>query len=169
MAGSTPPKIEDSPKSFIGVGSRELGICAAGLVGAVLIYTSGLSTPIKIGLAILVAGAAIGLAFGRDPKTGRKLESMAFEFLKFHGRDKFHRKGADHEEIHEYPKEEKPKPVKKPKKESKPLFEVQPIPLGFAFFFQVCSIAFLAVLVTYIWGGGLQNELFRYKVNHFGN
>lgn len=163
MAGATPPKIEDAPKSFIGVGTRELAICAAGLVGAVLIYTTEIYAPFKIGLAILVAGACVGIAFGRDPKTGRKLESMLFQFLSFHGRDKFHQKGVSHVDIHEYPEEKKEKP---PKKEAKPLFTVKPIPLGATFIIQLCSIAFLGVLVTYLWGGGLAAEIYRYKVNH---
>lgn len=35
MAGYTPLKIEDAPKSFIGVGTRELVIAAAGVILAV--------------------------------------------------------------------------------------------------------------------------------------
>ena len=35
MAGYTPPKIEDAPKSFIGIGTRELVIAAAGVILAV--------------------------------------------------------------------------------------------------------------------------------------
>ncbi len=166
MAGATPPKIEDSPKSFIGVGTRELVICAAGLIGAVLIYTTEMYAPMKIGLAILVAGICVGIAFGRDPKTGRKVESMLFQFLAFHGRDKFHQKGASHVEIHEYPKEEKKKVEEKPKKEPKALFKVKPIPLGATFVFNLCSLVFLGILVTYLWGGGLSAEIFRYHANH---
>ena len=72
MAGYTPPKIEDAPKSFIGVGTRELVIAAAGVILAVLVYLSDMFAPLKIGLAIICAGIGIGIAFGRDPKTGRK-------------------------------------------------------------------------------------------------
>ena len=163
MAGATPSKIEDAPKSFIGVGTRELIVCAAGLVGAILIYTTEIYAPLKIGLAILVAGACVGIAFGRDPKTGRKLESMLLQFLSFHGRDKFHQKGVSHMEVHEYPEIKKEKP---PKKEPKAFFKVKPIDLGATFVFQLCSIAFLGVLVTWLWGGGLSAEIYRYKVNH---
>lgn len=163
MAGATPPKIDDAPRSFIGVGSRELAITAAGLVGAILIYTTQMYTPLKIGLAILVAGACVGLAFGRDPKTGRKLETMAFQWLSFQGRDKFHQKGADYKEEKPVFEEKKPEKKEKPKKESKPLFEVPAIDLNLTFVFQLCSIAFLGVLISYLWGGGLSSEIFRFK------
>lgn len=59
MAGYTPPKIEDAPKSFIGVGTRELVIAAAGVVLAVLVYLSDMFAPLIIGLAIICAGIGI--------------------------------------------------------------------------------------------------------------
>ncbi|MBQ6517583.1 MAG: hypothetical protein IJI14_02615, partial [Anaerolineaceae bacterium] len=147
MAGATPPKIDDSPKSFIGVGTRELVICAVGLILAVMICTTEMNSLLKVGLAVIVAGLAIGLAFGRDPKTGRKIESMLVETLKFHGRDKFHQKGASHVEVYAHPKEdlkkEKEKPKPKPQKEPKEFFKVKAIPLGATFVFNLCSTAFL--------------------------
>ena len=86
IAGYTPPKIEDAPKSFIGVGTRELVIAAAGVVLAVLVYLSDMFAPLKIGLAIICAGIGVGIAFGRDPKTGRKFEEMITQILMFYGR-----------------------------------------------------------------------------------
>ena len=102
MAGYTPPKIEDAPKSFIGVGTRELVIAAAGVILAVLVYLSDMFAPLKIGLAIICAGIGVGIAFGRDPKTGRKFEEMIAQILMFYGRDKFHQKGIDHVEKYDY-------------------------------------------------------------------
>ena len=159
MAGYTPPKIEDAPKSFIGVGTRELVIAASGVILAVLVYLSEMYAPLKIGLAIICAGAGVGIAFGRDPKTGRKFEEMITQILMFYGRDKFHQKGIDHVEKYDY-SERKPE---KPKKEPKALFHMQPIDLTVSFVFQLCSLAFLGVLITYLWGGGLEEGLFRFN------
>ena len=156
MAGYTPPKIEDAPKSFIGVGTRELVIAAAGVILAVLVYLSELYAPLKIGLAI-----GVGIAFGRDPKTGRKFEEMITQILMFYGRDKFHQKGIDHVEKYDYGERK----ITKPKKEPKALFHMQPIDLPVYFVFQLCSLAFLGVLITYLWGGGLEDDLFRYNAN----
>ena len=125
MAGYTPPKIEDAPKSFIGVGTRELVIAAAGVILAVLVYLSDMFAPLKIGLAIICAGIGVGIAFGRDPKTGRKFEEMIAQILMFYGRDKFHQKGIDHVEKYDY-SERKPE---KPKKEPKALVHMRPIDL----------------------------------------
>ena len=161
MAGYTPPKIEDAPKSFIGVGTRELLIAAAGIALAVAVYLSNIYAPFKIGLAILCAGAGIGVAFGRDPKTGRKFEEMITQILMFYGRDKFHQKGIDHFETFEHER----KPVQKQKKEPKALFQVHPIDLTVSYVLQLCSVAFLGVLITYLWGGGLQGDIFRYHAN----
>ena len=161
MAGYTPPKIEDAPKSFIGVGTRELVIAAAGIILAVLAFMSDMYFPFRIGLAILCSGAGIGIAFGRDPKTGRKFEEMLAQVLMFYGRDKFHQKGIDHIEKYDY---DRRKPQKQ-KKEPKALFHMQPIDLTVSYALQLCSIAFLGVLITYLWGGGLQEDIFRYNAN----
>ena len=156
MAGYTPPKIEDAPKSFIGVGTRELVIAASGVILAVLVYLSEMYAPLKI-----CAGIGVGIAFGRDPKTGRKFEEMIAQILMFYGRDKFHQKGIDHVEKYDY-SERKPE---KPKKEPKALFHMRPIDLTVSYVLQLCSIAFLGVLITYLWGGGLEEDLFRYNAN----
>ena len=159
MAGYTPPKIEDAPKSFIGVGTRELVIAVAGVILAVLVYLSDMYAPFRIGLAIICAGAGIGIAFGRDPKTGRKFEEMISQILMFYGRDKFHQKGIDHAEKYDHRQKE----ALKPKKEPKALFHMQPIDLTVSYVLQLCSLAFLGVLITYLWGGGLQKDIFRYN------
>ena len=161
MAGYTPPKIDDAPKSFIGVGTRELVIAAAGVILAVIVYLTDISAPLKIGLAIICAGAGIGIAFGSDPKTGRKFEEMIAQILMFYGRDKFHQKGIDHVEKYDYGE----RIAAKPKKEPKALFHMQPIDLTVSFVLQLCSLAFLGVLITYLWGGGLQEDLFRYNAS----
>ena len=161
MAGYTPPKIEDAPKSFIGVGTRELVIAAAGIALAVIVFLSDIYAPFRIGLAILCAGAGIGIAFGRDPKSGRKFEEMLAQILMFYGRDKFHQKGIAHIEKYDYSRNKAPKP----KKESKAFFHVQPIDLTVSFILQLCSLAFLGVLITYLWGGGLRDDIFRYNAN----
>ena len=40
---------------------------------------------------------------------------------------------------------------------------MQPIDLTVSFVFQLCSLAFLGVLITYLWGGGLEEDLFRFN------
>ena len=84
---------------------------------------------------------------------------MITQILMFYGRDKFHQKGIDHVEKYDY-SERKPE---KPKKEPKALFHMQPIDLTVSFVFQLCSLAFLGVLITYLWGGGLEEDLFRFN------
>ena len=42
---------------------------------------------------------------------------------------------------------------------------MHPIDLTVSYVLQLCSIAFLGVLITYLWGGGLQGDLFRYNAN----
>lgn len=155
MAGYTPPKIDDAPKSFIGVGTRELVIAAAGIALAALVYLSDLYAPFRIGLTILCAGAGIGAAFGRDPKTGRKFEEMLSLILMFYGRDKFHQKGIEHTEP--------AKAERGPRRESKAFFHMRPIDLTVGFVLNLCSLAFLGVLIAYLWGGGLREDIFRYN------
>lgn len=160
MAGQTPPRIDDAQKNFIGVGTRELVIAVIGIVLAALIFmTKSIMLPIRVALAILVAGAGIGIAFGRDQKSGRRFEEMITQILMFYGRDKFHQKGAAHVE----PGRPMEPVVEKPKKEAKAYFRVQPIDLSVIFLLQLFSIAFLGALLTYIWGGGLDELLRRYK------
>ena len=76
-------------------------------------------------------------------------------------RDKFHQKVIDHVEKYDYSERKQ----EKPKKEPKALFHMHPIDLTVSYVLQLCSIAFLGVLITYLWGGGLQGDLFRYNAN----
>jgi len=60
MDGAVPPQIE-SPKTFIGVGTRELvilGVCA--LLGTLSLFIPS-HPAIRIGVAVLVAGLGLSL------------------------------------------------------------------------------------------------------------
>jgi len=68
MDGAVPPQIE-SPKTFIGVGTRELvilGVCA--LLGTLSLFIPS-HPAIRIGVAVLVAGLG-NAAFSSDKRVG---------------------------------------------------------------------------------------------------
>lgn len=170
MPGSVPPKIDDAPRSFIGVGTRELTISLVGIIGAAFIFfIKSMPMMFRVFFAVIVAGAALYIAFGRDQTTGRRIEEMLTDFLTFHGREKFYQKGVVHEERNKWettPKPEKPKRTK-PVKDAMPrktFAKVEPLSLTWTAAFKVCSVALLAMLLTYLWGGGLEKALNTYKI-----
>ena len=63
MTGYVPPTIQ-SPKTVIGVGTRELIILGGGLLVAILVILSPLGLIAKVGLAALVVGICALLALG---------------------------------------------------------------------------------------------------------
>lgn len=93
MPAEVPPTI-DSPKSFIGIGSRELLVLGGGLVIALSVLILPLSLAIKIFFAVLAVGLSIAVAFGRDPRTGKTLEQYLLSLISFYGRARFQQRGA---------------------------------------------------------------------------
>ena len=164
MAGAVPPQIE-APKTFIGVGTRELvilGVCA--LLGTLSLFIPS-HLAIRIGFAVLVAGLGLAMAFGRDRRSGKTIESYIFDLFRFYTRKRFRQKGTD---------EEAPSPQKMRRSlraeasvEPEPIsagiaspiedawISVKPLPLGAGLLFSVLSFAFLAGLLAWIWLGGL--------------
>ena len=69
MADPVPPQIE-SPKTFIGVSARELVILGvAGLLGVIVLLIP-VHLVVRVGLAVLVVGFGLAVAFGRDRRSG---------------------------------------------------------------------------------------------------
>jgi len=164
VAGAVPPQIE-SPKTFIGVGTRELvilGVCA--LLGTLSLFIPS-HLAIRIGVAVLVGGLGLAMAFGRDRRSGKTVEGYIFDLFRFYTRKRFRQKGTD---------EEAPSPQKirrslraEASVEPEPIstgivspiedawIRVKPLPLGAGLLFSVLSFAFLAGLLAWIWLGGL--------------
>ena len=158
--------------------------------------------PIRVFLAVLVFGGSLYIAFGRDPKTGRKVEEVLNDMVKYYGREKFLQKGVKYQEpvqkkdefsnsekkktvkkkekeikqpkvnankpLFKTPKE---KPAKKEKKPQKAYFQVPALELTWFAGFKVLSVAFLAFVLAYLWGGGVHELLTthpgKYDVNIF--
>lgn len=164
MTGAVPPQIE-SPKTFIGIGARELvilGVC--GLLGILSLFIP-LHPAIRIGGAVLIAGLGLAMAFGRDRRSGKTLEAYLFDLLRFYTRKRFRQKGTDEEA----PSSPSMRHVLRAEAPVEPgsmsagmasslegaRIRVKPLPLGPGLLFSILSFAFLAGLLAWIWLGGL--------------
>ena len=163
MAGAVPPQIE-SPKTFIGVSARELAILGiSGLIGLVTLFIS-VHLAIRIGVAVLIVGLGLAVAFGRDRRSGKTIETFVFDLLRFYSRKRFRQKGASAEK--QYTRggqltvgEELLDDVEVPPTftglDKDAWIRVRPLPLGVGLLFSVLSFAFLTSLLAWIWLGGL--------------
>lgn len=164
MAGIVPPQIE-TPKTFIGVGARELvilGVC--GLLGILSLFIP-LHLAIRIAVAVLLVGLGLAFAFGRDRRSGKTLEAYLFDLLRFHTRKRFRQKGTDEEAVSAAGMQHSTRAVQQKEPEPIPIGAaiptenarvwVKPLPLGPGLFFSVLSFAFLVGLLAWIWLGGL--------------
>ena len=163
MTGVVPPTIE-KPKTVIGVGMREMVILGIGLVIAMLIVISSINLIIKVGLVVLVVGVAALLALGRAPTTGKTFEEHFIDIIRFYTRGRFLQRGTSAEK-------ELREAVEQPdysaadiekifhKQAEKGVVKLKPLPLNWNGLFGVVSLAFLAVLLVWIWGGGLRELL----------
>jgi len=163
VSGAVPPQI-DSPKTFIGVGARELVVLGVGgLLGLTTLFLPIHLVP-KVGLAVLVIGLGLAVAFGRDRRSGKTLEAYLTDVVRYHSRRRFRQKGAN----------EAPLPipaVQTAVSRTAPmeirsdevigdtaiaeLVRVRPLPLGAGLLFSILSFAFLGSLLAWIWLGGL--------------
>jgi len=95
--GAVPPQIE-SPKTFIGVGARELAILGvSSLLGLVTLFIP-VHLAIRIGVAVLIAGLGLAVAFGRDRRSGKTIEAFVFDLLRFYSRKRFRQKCTSEED-----------------------------------------------------------------------
>ena len=163
MTGVVPPTIE-KPKTVIGVGMREMVILGIGLVIAMLLVISSMNLIIKVGLVVLVVGVAALLALGRAPTTGKTFEEYLIDIIRFYTRGRFLQRGTSAEK-------ELREALEQPaysaadiekifhKQAEKGVVKLKPLPLNWNGLFGVVSLAFLAVLLVWIWGGGLRELL----------
>ena len=163
MTGAVPPTIE-KPKTVIGVGMREMVILGIGLVIAMLLVISSMNLIIKVGLVVLIVGVAALLALGRAPTTGKTFEEHLIDIIRFYTRGRFLQRGTSAEK-------ELREAVEQPdysavdiekvfhKQAEKGVVKLKPLPLNWNGLFGVVSLAFLAVLLVWIWGGGLRELL----------
>ena len=164
MAGPVPPQIE-APKTFIGIGARELVIlCVAGLLG-VIVLLFPIHLVARVGLAVLVMGIGLAVAFGRDRRSGKTLEEVLLDLVRFYNRARFQQKGTDTAQIPAPKIRLAVSPERTPEQESvrrdpvtekdHGFFKVKPLPLGAGLLLSILSLAFLAGLLAWLWLGGV--------------
>lgn len=170
MTGVVPPTIE-TPKTVIGVGTRELVILGAAALGAIAMLLTPMPLVIRAGAAATVLGSGALLALGRAPTTGKTFEEYLLDRWRFFKRARFLQRGAGYVE---------PPPVETAKPEAafsqadidrvfnrqqaKAVLEMRPLPLSWGGFFSILSITFLLMLVIWVWTGGLEEFLLRFGV-----
>jgi hypothetical protein len=161
--GIVPPRIEP-PKTIIGVGMRELILLGSGLMLSILIILSGMALILKVGLAALIVGLAALLALGRAPATGKTFEEYFFDIYHFHKRDRFMQRGVG--ELREQRIIYQPASIENAfsRDASKGLIQMRPLPLSLNGVFGVMSLCFLAMLIVWLFFGGLQEFLLRFGI-----
>ena len=171
MNGVVPPIIE-SPKSIIGVGTRELVILGVAVFIGISVIISPMSLVLKVGLTALVLGLGALLALVRSPNTGKSFEEYFLDLWRYYRRPKYLQRGAGQpEELHPI----EPLPVEEPRvqvparemvvqRPKRAFTRMNPLPLSWGGFFSVLSITFLLMLIAWIWTGGLQEVLVRFGV-----
>jgi len=153
MIGNVPPVIT-SPKSLINVGKRETVILGIGAIGTMGVFFFPISAILKVGLAVIVAGFAAALALGRDPKSGKNVEQYLLVLIGFARRIKLHQRGAQDVDLLNIDDQ-----LQQQKALSKEKISTKPLTLGFLLFLQIMSMSFMAMLLTWIWSGGLEEYL----------
>lgn len=168
MTGVVPPTIE-TPKTVIGVGTRELVILGIACLIAIGILLAPIQLVFRVGLAALALGSGALLALGRAPTTGKTFEEYLLDRWRFFKRDRFLQMGAGYVQpsppveatIHEtaFDQADIDRVFKRQK-----VVQMTPLPLSWGGFFSVLSIAFLLMLLVWIWTGGLEDFLLRFGI-----
>jgi hypothetical protein len=164
MDGPVPPQIE-APKSFIGVGARELVILCVAVLLAVVIFTLPFHLVARVVLAVIDVGVGLAMAFGRDRRSGKALEAVLLDRIRFFSRVRFQQKGTDTAQV---PAPRIRFPVSPEKTSDRPssgrdpaiepgygLLKVKPLPLGGGLMLSILSLAFMAGLLAWLWMGGV--------------
>ncbi len=162
MTKPVPPRIE-SPKSFIALGARELIILGVALAVAIMIVVLKIGFVMRVGLVVLVVGLGLSVAFGRDRQTGRTIEQYLVNLLRYQTRARFRQRGAApthqpkramHALQPESVEADHPEPAPTRRNTMGRMY-VRPLPLGPGLLLSVLSFSFLAMLLAWIWLGGL--------------
>jgi hypothetical protein len=129
-----------------------------------LVVLSGMALIPKVGLTALVMGLAALFALGRAPATGKTLEEHFIDIYHFHKRDRFMQRGVG--AIREAPASYQPTHVNHALSgdPTKGLFQIHPLPLSLNGIFGVLSVCFLAMLIVWLFFGGLQEFLLRFGI-----
>ncbi|MEJ2607330.1 MAG: hypothetical protein P8Z41_11730 [Anaerolineales bacterium] len=166
--GIVPPRIE-SPKTIIGVGTRELLIMGTGMVISILIVLTKMSLILKVGLAALFLSLAALLALGRSPATGKTFEEYFLDILRYYRRDRFMQRGYGDVQDEPFSQQAASFQVDSiddvfERESTKGFIQVRPLPLSAGGFMGVISICFLAMLIVWVFFGGLQEFLLRFGI-----
>lgn len=170
MTGVVPPTIE-TPKTVIGVGTRELVILGIAALLAIGILLAPIPLVIRAGVAALVLGSGALLALGRAPTTGKTFEEYLLDRWRFFKRARFLQRGAGYVEPPSVETAE-PEPAFSQadidrvfrRQKTSAVLEMRPLPLSWGGFFSMLSIAFLLMLVIWVWTGGLEEFLLRFGI-----
>lgn len=180
-----PPLIE-SPKSFVGVGNRELIILAVAGILTVSIFLLPISFTVRIGVGILTGGVGAAFAFGRNPKNGKPIEGYLSDIFRFSRRAKVMYRGVgDQETSHAkmpirlsnpsagteslantpmYPLVAAPEQMNSGAEQPAAVdiepavwFHVRPLPLTASLFFTIMGLAVLGMIISWVWLGGMRD------------
>jgi hypothetical protein len=161
MTGNVPPRIE-SPKTFIGVGLREVLILGAGGMVVIAVFLLPVHLAVRIGLAVLAAGLGLAMAFGRDRRSGKAPEEMIRDLIRFHRRGRLLQKGSGAPGVPDpligTPSGEIPHPaptLEATSRREHARLRMKPLPLGPGLVLSVMSFSFLAAVLAWIWLGGM--------------
>jgi|GEM_PF-2619252 len=171
MTGVVPPTIE-TPKTVIGVGTRELVILGIAVLIAIGVLLAPIPLVFRVGLAALILGSGSLLALGRAPTTGKTFEEYLLDRWRFFKRDRFLQRGAGYEEPTPSVEAPEPEPAFSQadidrifeRQKAGGVVQMSPLPLSWGGFFSVLSIAFLLMLIIWIWTGGLEEFLLRFGI-----
>ena len=167
---AVPPMIDQARTTAIGIGTRELVILGATAFLVLFIIIIPIGIVLKVGFGVIFGGAGVVLAFGRVNRntTFEKHMMTRFEFTK---RSRFFQRGAGYSmpkaQVKVIPEPINKEPVSDTGKtrSKKPaldfgsggyLFQVEPIDLNVNVFYTILGIAFLGMLLSWLWLGGYQ-------------
>lgn len=159
---SIPPNIEPA-QTVIGIGFREILVFSIGLVIAGFSFIYVKVFPIKIGLAVLSLLSFSVLAIGRDPETRLPYETVLFQKIRRHARPSNFRSGVADETFQEFNFVESTVTQNEIKKSKTSMVKVKPINITPTIIFQIVSYSFLAMLLAYIFNGGLAELYYQFK------
>jgi hypothetical protein len=159
---AVPPPIDTSGTFPIGLGKRETAVLLCGIVVIIFLFALPMPFFVKLGASVVVGGLAALIAFGRG-QGGRKAEDYITGILGFSRRDRLMQRGATRIE------RTAPDAVfdegKAPDQfwlqdrrgdREDTVLKLPALPLGYASILSVFAAGFLAMLLGWIWSGGLQ-------------